>query len=141
MNMYIIKKKSCLHSNTYDNYIPSNLKKVIITDATQISYGAFYNCSFLTDIVLCNSIISVDAEAFTNCSSITTINLWNVLHDTFVNNTAHPNSYPIMLSRKNHTKPRFQLLYLTVCLRALSACLAPLKYIYTYFSPVKLTFR
>ena len=39
--------------------------------------------------------------------SITTINLWNVLHDTFVNNTAHPNSYPIMLSRKITQSPDF----------------------------------
>ena len=68
-------------SSNYDrsfSYIPGQLNIVTITDATQLSYGAFYNCSMLKEIRLNNNIISVGKDCFYNCSNITQINLPNI---------------------------------------------------------------
>ena len=55
-------------SNTYDNYIPSLLNKVTITNASQISYGAFYNCSNIITLRINSSVKNnVAGEAFVNC--------------------------------------------------------------------------
>ncbi len=57
-------------STTY--YIPSSLKKVTITGGN-ILYGAFYNCSSLTSVVIGNGVTSIGGYAFSNCSSLTSI--------------------------------------------------------------------
>ena len=60
-------------------YIPRSLKKVIITDETQIPSGAFYNCENLESIVLNDNVISIDYYAFYNCSNLKNIIIPNHL--------------------------------------------------------------
>ena len=55
--------------------IPNQLREVTITDAVQLSYGAFSNCSMLTAINLNSEIIGAGDEVFLNCSGITGIHL------------------------------------------------------------------
>jgi len=52
-------------------YIPQTLRTVTVTDATRLSYGAFYGCSMLTQITLPGSVTSIGDEAFYNCSGMT----------------------------------------------------------------------
>ena len=53
-------------SRTY--YIPEQLKTVTITNAIELSYGAFYNCSILEKIVINSGVKSnIGKEAFYNC--------------------------------------------------------------------------
>lgn len=56
-------------------YIPWRLKSVTITDATNIPYGAFYNCDMLTNINLSNSVTSIGKRAFYNCERITSVTI------------------------------------------------------------------
>ncbi len=56
-------------------YFPERLMSVTVTDTKQLSYGAFYNCSFLKTIDLQSSISSVSPSCFYNCSKITELNL------------------------------------------------------------------
>jgi predicted nucleic acid-binding Zn-ribbon protein len=73
--------------NTYANYyIPSNLRNVTITNDPSIPYGAFSNCSMLTNIsinesntdkgnlTIGSSVTSIEGYAFQNCTGITTVN-------------------------------------------------------------------
>ncbi len=60
-------------SNRYD--IPSSLKTVTITDATQIPYGAFYGCKNFTNITIPNSVTSVGSISFKGCASLTSITI------------------------------------------------------------------
>ena len=53
--------------------IPSSLRKVTVTDATKLSYGAFSNCSMLTEININEGITAIEGKAFYNCSGITEI--------------------------------------------------------------------
>ena len=57
-------------SSTY--YIPTSLKEVIVTGGN-ILYGAFYNCSGLTSVIIPNSVTSIGTYAFYNCSSLTSV--------------------------------------------------------------------
>ena len=59
----------------YYYYIPSSLKNVVITDETDISFGAFHNCGNLTNITLSDSVKSIDSTAFINCSSLISITI------------------------------------------------------------------
>lgn len=56
-------------------YLPAQLTTITITNATQLGYAAFYNCSSLTSINLNDGIITVGDRAFTNCTGITEISL------------------------------------------------------------------
>ena len=53
-------------------YIPKSLKSVTVTGG-KISYGAFYNCTSLTSIVIPDSVTSIGVDAFYNCTSLTSI--------------------------------------------------------------------
>ncbi len=53
-------------------YIPMSLKKVTITGGN-ILYGAFNNCSNLTEIVIPDSVTSIGSYAFCGCCSLTEI--------------------------------------------------------------------
>lgn len=53
-------------------YIPVSLKSVTITGGN-ILYGAFYNCSGLTNIAIPYSITSIGDSAFRGCSALTSI--------------------------------------------------------------------
>ena len=60
-------------------YIPSQLKTVIITNATQLAPNAFYNCTQLTEIELNEDIMTVGSYAFYGCKGITNISMPNIL--------------------------------------------------------------
>ena len=51
-------------------YIPSSLKKVTITDCNYIQYGAFYNCSGLTSVVIPHSVKTIGDSAFFGCTGL-----------------------------------------------------------------------
>ena len=53
-------------------YLPSGLTKVTVTGGT-IWYGAFSNCSMLTEIVLSDGVTTIGERAFYYCSGITSI--------------------------------------------------------------------
>ncbi len=53
-------------------YIPSSLKSVTVTGGN-ILYGAFYNCSSLTNITIPDSVTSIGYRAFYDCSNLTSI--------------------------------------------------------------------
>ena len=59
--------------NYVTNYIPNNLKEVIITGGTNISYGAFSGCGSLTSITLPDSITNIEKCAFEGCYSLTNV--------------------------------------------------------------------
>ena len=59
-----------ISSSYNEDYIPSSLKKVTITNATSIGNSAFANCSSLTNISLPDSLTSVGTGAFSNCSKL-----------------------------------------------------------------------
>lgn len=60
-------------------YIPNQLKEVTITDAVQLGFCAFQNCSMLTSIHLNSEIIGAEGGVFMNCSGITTVNIPGIL--------------------------------------------------------------
>ena len=55
-------------------YIPSSLRSVTVTGGN-ILYGAFYNCSMLTSIVIPDSVTSIGGSAFRGCSGLTSITI------------------------------------------------------------------
>ncbi len=56
-----------------NDWVPSSLKKVVITSATQIGDYAFYDCRSLTSITIPDSVTSIGDYAFHNCKSLTSI--------------------------------------------------------------------
>ncbi len=64
------------NDNTFS--IPSQLRSVKITDATQLSNNAFQNCSMLNEINLCDTITIVADGIFSGCSGIKEISLPNI---------------------------------------------------------------
>ena len=63
-------KQSYDSSNSSYYYIPSTLKSVTITKATKIPYGAFDNCSMITDLSIPKSVASVGENAFRGCTGL-----------------------------------------------------------------------
>lgn len=57
-------------------YIPESLKSVTITDS-EILYGAFYNCTQLTDIKIGNNVSKIGDSAFYNCTGIENLAIEN----------------------------------------------------------------
>ncbi len=58
----------------YDNKnLPASLKKVTITSATMLGYGAFRDCSGLTSVDMGDGITLIGDYAFSGCSSLTSI--------------------------------------------------------------------
>ncbi len=55
-------------------YIPSTLQKVTLTNAEQIPYGAFSNCTNLTEITIPENTVSIGDNAFKGCEGLTTVN-------------------------------------------------------------------
>ncbi len=63
-------------STTSTYYIPATLKSVTILGG-HIFYGAFYNCSKLTNIKLLDNVKSIGMQSFTNCQRLTSIEISN----------------------------------------------------------------
>lgn len=62
-------------STTSSTYcIPTSLRSVKVTGGN-ILYGAFYNCTMLTSIVIPDSITTIGEGAFYNCTGITSIGI------------------------------------------------------------------
>ena len=69
--------KQYYNSGTYDygTYcIPTKLKTVTITGGN-ILYGAFYNCTSLTNVTIGDSVKSIGRSAFSGCSSLESMTL------------------------------------------------------------------
>ncbi len=75
-------KKTYIHE-TYKAstkyYLPKNLTTINITNATQIAYDAFDNCSTLMEVTLNEGITTIYDYAFWGCSSLENINLPSTL--------------------------------------------------------------
>ena len=67
---YVTSVNTSTNTVNYSSYyyysVPSALKTVAITDASFISDAAFYNCEYITNIQLNDSVSSVGAYAFQN---------------------------------------------------------------------------
>ncbi len=59
----------------YYYYIPSSLRKVMITDAAKIPENAFYNCNMLTEISINEGITSIGRLAFSGCTGLTSVTI------------------------------------------------------------------
>lgn len=68
------------HRSTDFKYfcVPSSLRKVEITDADQLSYGAFSGCSMLTNININEDLVAVSPRCFYECSNLTSVRLSSV---------------------------------------------------------------
>ena len=56
-------------------YIPSTLKTVIITDATEMSANAFYGCTMIESLTLNEGITAIYDKAFYNCTALKSMSL------------------------------------------------------------------
>lgn len=52
------------------NYVPSSLSTVIITGGSEIAANAFYNCRYITSIVIPSTVYSIGSNAFYGCNSL-----------------------------------------------------------------------
>ena len=60
-------------SNGSSFYIPSSLRRVVVTDETLLGYGAFSGLSGLTSIDVGDSVTGIEAEVFRGCSGLTDV--------------------------------------------------------------------
>ena len=51
--------------------IPSSLKKITVTNSTEVKNSAFYNMSYLEEIVYTQDVVSIGDYAFYNCDGLT----------------------------------------------------------------------
>ncbi len=65
-------------SNSVQYYLPSTLKRVTVTGGN-LFYGAFYNCSSLTNVTLTSGVEAIGSKAFYNCSGLQGVSLSNGL--------------------------------------------------------------
>ena len=62
---------------SWNNGVPDMLKEVVITGGTNIGERAFYECGYLTSIIIPNSVTSIGDRAFSGCSSLASITIPN----------------------------------------------------------------
>ena len=60
--------------STFYALIPQTIETVTVTNATQISHGAFQNCSFIEYITIPDTVSSIGNKAFYNCTSLKRLN-------------------------------------------------------------------
>ena len=72
-----LEKPSSTNFSYIFELVPSSLKEVVITKATTIGEGAFFNCIGLTSIEIPDSVTSIGASAFNGCSGLTSIEIPN----------------------------------------------------------------
>lgn len=77
------------HSSDNSQYVPSSLKKVIITGGTSIGMFAFSGCSHLTDITISSTVTTIEGGAFFGCTSLTNITISESV--TLINTIAFSN--------------------------------------------------
>ncbi len=68
------ESETSITSSTY--YIPTYLKKVTVTGGS-ILYGAFYNCTKITTVVLGDNVTGLGKSAFYGCTSLTSVTIGN----------------------------------------------------------------
>ena len=52
------------------SYVPSSLTTVVITGGSEIAANAFYNCRYITSIVIPSTVYSIGSNAFYGCNSL-----------------------------------------------------------------------
>lgn len=62
-------------SETYESAVPASLRKVAVTDAQILSYGAFHNCANIEKIELNEGITSIENMAFESCNALESMKL------------------------------------------------------------------
>ena len=67
-------KQYYAYSSYETYYIPKSLKTLTVTGGN-ILYGAFYNCTSLTSVVIGDSVRSIGSVAFRNCTSLTSVEI------------------------------------------------------------------
>ena len=65
---YITQKYSSSSSSYF--YIPKNLSNVTVTDASKLSYGAFYGCTMLKEVSVNDDITQLYEMVFYGCSNL-----------------------------------------------------------------------
>ena len=73
ISQYTRSDGSYLYSKSFG--IPESLQIVSVKDATQISFGAFHNCSSIEEIHLNEGIQSIGSYAFSGCSGLTQLEI------------------------------------------------------------------
>ena len=68
---------SGVHNSSYQYYIPSALREVLITDITEIGDDAFLNCSGLTNVTIPDSVTKIGCYSFSGCSGLTNMSIPN----------------------------------------------------------------
>lgn len=58
-----------------ENYIPTGLKNVVITDSETVNARAFFGCSSITSITLPNDVVSIGTDSFKGCSNLTNFDM------------------------------------------------------------------
>ncbi|NCA66552.1 MAG: hypothetical protein EOM87_00660, partial [Clostridia bacterium] len=64
------QKWSTTAGNQIDYYLPGNLRTVKITGGSSLKYGAFFNCSMLTEIEISPSTLNISSSSFAGCSNL-----------------------------------------------------------------------
>ena len=57
-------------SETYESAVPASLRKVTVTDAQILSYGAFHNCANIEKIELNEGITNIENRVFESCNAL-----------------------------------------------------------------------
>ena len=64
-----------IYSTSYYYYIPTTIKKVIITDQEVLPVAAFNNCTFISDITLPDNLKTINSYAFNAFTTLDNIDL------------------------------------------------------------------